>query len=95
MKSDKSDKNKKAVALKYNKDDTSPFVLAKGKGYIAEKIVEKGKDEKVHIYRDENIIDNLMNLDIGEEIPPELYEVVAEIIAYVYYLDRKLGDIND
>lgn len=90
----KNDKNKKAVALKYNKDDTSPFIVAKGIGYIAEKIIAKGQDEMVHIYKDENIIDNLMNLDIGEEIPPELYEVVAEIIAYVYYLDRRLGDIN-
>jgi len=90
----KNDKNKKAIALKYNKDDSSPFVVAKGKGYVAEKIIEKGKEEEVHIYEDENIIDNLMELDLGEEIPPELYDVVAEIIAYVYYLDRKLGDIN-
>ena len=90
----KNDKSKKAVALKYNKIDTSPFVLAKGKGYIAEKIIEKGKDQNIHIHKDENIIENLMQLDIGEEIPPELYEVVAEIIAYVYYLDRKLGDLN-
>lgn len=90
----KNDKSKKAVALKYNKNDTSPFVLAKGKGYIAEKIIEKGKDQNIHIHKDENIIENLMQLDIGEEIPPELYEVVAEIIAYVYYLDRKLGDLN-
>ncbi len=90
----KNDKSKKAVALKYNENDTSPFVLAKGKGYIAEKIIEKGKDQNIHIHKDENIIENLMQLDIGEEIPPELYEVVAEIIAYVYYLDRKLGDLN-
>ena len=90
----KNDKSKKAAALKYNKNDTSPFVLAKGKGYIAEKIIEKGKDQNIHIHKDENIIENLMQLDIGEEIPPELYEVVAEIIAYVYYLDRKLGDLN-
>ena len=90
----KNDKSKKAVALKYDTNDTSPFVLAKGKGYIAEKIIEKGKDQNIHIHKDENIIDNLMQLDIGEDIPPELYEVVAEIIAYVYYLDRKLGDIN-
>lgn len=89
------DKNKKAIALKYNNGDRAPFVVAKGKGYIAEKIIQKGENENIYIHKDENIIDNLMKLDLGEEIPPELFEVVAEIIGYVYYLDKKLGVMND
>lgn len=90
-----NDKKKKAVALKYTKESVAPTVIAKGEGYIAEKIIEKGKEENINIYEDKNVIDDLIKLNIGQEIPPELYEVVAEIIAFVYYLDKKKGDVDE
>ncbi|MCR2042787.1 EscU/YscU/HrcU family type III secretion system export apparatus switch protein [Anaerosalibacter massiliensis] len=95
MRKSKKDKEKKAVALKYSKDDVSPIIVAKGKGYVAENIIKKGKDEKIELYEDEKLLDDLMKLEIREEIPPKLYNAVAEIIAYVYYLDKKKGDLND
>lgn len=87
-------KEKKAVALKYIKEKEVPVVVAKGEGYIAEKIVERANEENIRIHKDKDILDSLMNLEIGEEIPPELYEAVAEIIAFVYYLNREKGDID-
>lgn len=92
MKKNKNAKRKKAVALRYNKDDSAPKVVAKGKGEIADKIVEKGKKSEIQIYEDEKLVDNLLKLELYEEIPPELYEAVAEIILFVYSLDRKKGD---
>ncbi len=85
---DKNNKNK-AVALKYSKDDISPKVIAKGQGVVAKNILQKAIDENITIYEDKDLVDKLIGLDIDEQIPEELYEVVAEIIFYVYSLDSK------
>ena len=90
---DKKDKNKinknKAVALKYSKEDISPKVIAKGQGVVAENILAKAISEDITIYEDKDLVDKLIQLDIDEQIPEELYEAVAEIIFYVYSLDLK------
>ena len=91
MKKNKNAKRKKAVALRYNKDDSVPKVVAKGKGFIAEKIIEKGMEEEIYIHQDVDLVNSLIDLQINEEIPEELYEVLAEIIFYVYNLDRQMG----
>lgn len=80
-------KLEKAVALKYSKENSSPKIIAKGKGIVATNIIEKGIDEKIAIYQDKELIDKLIQLDLDKEIPEELYEAVAEIIFYVYSLD--------
>ncbi len=85
----KKDKSKKAVALSYNPSEAAPKIIAKGQGLIARNIIEKGKDEDIVIYEDRNLVESLINLDIDEKIPEELYEAVAEIIFYVYNLDSK------
>ncbi|MCG4585532.1 EscU/YscU/HrcU family type III secretion system export apparatus switch protein, partial [Anaerosalibacter bizertensis] len=77
------------------KDDTAPIITAKGKGYVAENIIKKGKEEKIEIYEDKELLNDLMKIEIGQEIPPELYDVVAQIITYVYYLDKKKGDLDE
>lgn len=82
-------KLEKAVALKYSNEETSPRVIAKGEGIIATNIIEKGIDEKVAVYEDKELVDKLIELDIDDEIPEELYEAVAEIIFYVYSLDSE------
>lgn len=82
-------KLKKAVALRYSSDDISPKVVAKGEGIIATNIIEKGIDEEVAIYQDKELVDKLIELDIDNEIPEELYEAVAEIIFYIYSLDTE------
>lgn len=95
MKKNNNKKGKKAIALKYSKDDTAPIITAKGKGYVAENIIKKGKEEKIEIYEDKELLNDLMKIEIGQEIPSELYDVVAQIITYVYYLDKKKGDLDE
>ena len=89
------EKRKSAVALKYNKDNSAPIVVAKGRGHIAEKIIEIAKENKVEIYEDEDVADNLMKLEMGMEIPQELDEAVAEIIAYIYNLNMYRGESHE
>ena len=89
-------KNKKAVALKYKEnEDVAPRVIAKGKGEIAEKIIETGEKSKIQIYEDENLIEDLLKLELYDEIPPELYEAMAEIILFVYSINKEKGDCYD
>jgi flagellar biosynthesis protein len=83
------DKSPKAVALKYDrKKDNAPRVIAKGRGEIAEKIIEVAKAHNVPMYEDKNLIQILEALDLETEIPPELYRAVAEVLAFIYRLNN-------
>lgn len=82
------DRNKKAVAINYKPGDRSPKVVAKGQGYIAGKILENAKTSDIPVYEDESLTQELMNVELGENIPPELYEVVAQVLVFVSDLDR-------
>ena len=84
----KEQKPKQAVALSYDPDDDAPKVVATGKGSLAEKIIEEAKQAKVPVHTDSKLADTLSRLEIGELIPPELYEVVAEILVFVDQMDR-------
>jgi flagellar biosynthesis protein len=84
------DKSPKAVALKYDRaKDKAPRVIAKGRGDIAEKIIEIAKEHDVPLYEDKNLIQILEALDLETEIPPELYRAVAEVLAFIYRLNDK------
>lgn len=85
-------KKKTAIAIKYDKQDSAPRVIAKGQGYVADNIVEKGINENIQIYEDEALAGQLINLDIGEEIPEELYFAVAEVLAFIYDIDKEKGE---
>lgn len=81
---------KQAVALRYQAGaQEAPTVVAKGKGYIAENILQKAKEHHIPIQEDPSLVEVLSKLDIDQQIPPELYQVVAEILAFVYRLDRE------
>ena len=83
------DKSPKAVALKYDrKKDNAPKVIAKGRGEIAEKIIEVAKAHNVPLYEDKNLIQILEALDLETEIPPELYRAVAEVLSFIYRLNN-------
>ena len=85
----KKDKIKTAVALGYDpNEDGAPKVIASGKGALAEKIIEQAKDKKIPGHEDEKLADTLSRLEIGEMIPPELYEVVAEVLVFVDAMDK-------
>ena len=84
------EKKSKAVALTYDKEkDAAPRVVAKGRGPIAEKIIETARDHQVPMVEDENLVQVLEALDLETQIPPELYRAVAEVLAFVYRLNRK------
>ncbi|MBR4669923.1 MAG: EscU/YscU/HrcU family type III secretion system export apparatus switch protein [Butyrivibrio sp.] len=86
---DNNDKVKTAVALAYDpNEDGAPKVVASGKGALADKIIEKAKENKVPVHVDDKLADTLSRLEIGEMIPPELYEVVAEILVFVDAMDK-------
>ncbi|MDD6491126.1 MAG: EscU/YscU/HrcU family type III secretion system export apparatus switch protein [Firmicutes bacterium] len=87
MKEEKN-KVKQAVALSYDPDDDAPKVIASGKGALAERIIEKAQEADVPVHRDDKLADTLSRLDIGDMIPPELYEVVAEILVFVDAMDK-------
>ncbi|MCT4687406.1 EscU/YscU/HrcU family type III secretion system export apparatus switch protein [Vallitalea sp.] len=78
---------KKAAAIKYDINETAPTVIAKGKGIVADKILEKANEQELPIYKDEKLVESLTKLDIGDMIPPELYQIVAEILVFVSDLD--------
>lgn len=82
------DSLKTAVALAYNPGDVAPTILATGKGELAEKIIEKAKESDVPLYKDNKLAATLSKLEIGDTIPPELYEVVAEILVFVDDMDK-------
>ena len=79
---------KQAVAIAYEPGDAAPKILATGKGAVAEKIVETAKEHDVPLYKDNKLADTLSRLKIGDMIPPELYEVVAEILVFVDDMDK-------
>lgn len=81
------DKNKAAVALSYTPEEEAPKVVATGKGYLAEKILEVAEENNVPIHEDEKVAGVLSKLGVGEYIPQELYEVVAEILVFVDSMD--------
>lgn len=91
----KEKKVKQAVALEYNPSEDAPKVIASGRGILAEKIIEKAQENDVPIHRDDKLADTLSRLDIGDMIPPELYEVVAEILVFVDSMDKLKGKVKN
>ena len=83
------DKSKHAVALKYDANkNNAPVVIASGSGYIADKVVEMAEESGVPVYRDDSLSVLLSQLDIGSEIPEELFGSIVDI--YIYFLNFKI-----
>lgn len=87
-------KSKTAVALTYDPEDSAPRVVASGKGWLAEKIISKAVENDVPLHQDDKLANTLANLEIGDMIPPELYEVVAEILVFVDSMDKLKGKVG-
>jgi flagellar biosynthesis protein len=86
-----ADIHKKAAALRYDaKRDAAPKVVAKGSGKIAERILQIAKEHNIPIKDDPQLVEVLSTLDLYQEIPPELYRAVAEILAFVYRMTKKV-----
>jgi flagellar biosynthesis protein len=88
--SDKKSRQKKAVALRYDKGkDVSPKVIGKGIGLLAEKLLELARTHDIPIHEDADLVEVLSRLDLNEAIPESTYFIVAEILAFVYRTNKK------
>lgn len=86
---------KKAVSLKYEPSEhEAPIVTAKGQGLIAEKIIALAKKHHIPIKDDPDLVEILSQLELEEQIPPAVYQVVAEIFTFIYYLNKKYQEQN-
>ncbi|PLX68183.1 MAG: flagellar biosynthesis protein FlhB [Denitrovibrio sp.] len=84
---------KKAAAIRYDTEqDKVPKLVAKGQGIIADKIIAKAKEHDVHIKEDEDLVEALSTLDLFDDIPEELYKVVAFLLAELYKINGKLKE---
>ncbi len=79
---------KKATAIGYTPCDQAPNILASGKGIVAQNILEKAIESDVPIYKDPELAEELSRLDLGDQIPEELYQIVAQIMIFVSDLDK-------
>jgi flagellar biosynthesis protein len=82
--------SRQAVALRYEpKRDRAPKVVAKGRSYLADKILELARQHNIPIRQDKNLLQILSRLDLNDEIPLEVYKAVAEILAFIYRLSNR------
>lgn len=88
------EEKKTAVALQYEKEDVAPKVIASGRGYLADKILTRAKEEDIPVHQDEKLAKSLSMLDIGEYIPPELYSIVAEVLIFVEGMEKVKSKIE-
>ena len=87
----KEKNHQKAVALTYDmEEDRAPRIVAKGKGDIARKIIEVAEEHNIPLHRDEEMVQVLEALDLDTEIPPELFRAVAEVLAFIYRMNKTL-----
>lgn len=86
------EKRKEAIALKYDQEkDFAPRVIGKGKGKIAERILQTAEDHQVPVQEDPSLVELLGKLNINDSVPSELYEAVAEVFAFIYKADKEAG----
>ncbi len=92
----KPEHRQKAVALVYDdKKTTAPKVVATGSGLIAEKIIETAEEAGVYIKQDKDLVELLAKVPVGEEVPAELYQTIAEVLAFVYSVNSKFKEKLD
>jgi flagellar biosynthesis protein len=78
-----------AVALAYREEDGAPRVVAKGRGVLAEAILARAKEAGVYVHESPELVALLMQVDLDSRIPPQLYIAVAELLAWLYRLERE------
>ena len=79
-----------AVSLQYNRgSDSAPKVTAKGQGWVADKIIAMAQEQNIPIKKDKDLMELLEKIDVGQEIPEALYKVVAELLAWVYNMNKE------
>ena len=83
-----------AVALTYSTGESAPRVVAKGRGLIAQEIIERAREAGVYVHESPELVGLLMQVDLDERIPPQLYVAVAELLAWLYALESGTKTTN-
>ncbi len=85
------EKKKKAIALRYDQErDRAPRIVAKGEGSIAERIIKLAKENNIPVVEDTDLVNAMINMEVYEEIPPELYRAIAQILIFVKHVKNRL-----
>ncbi|HMW57294.1 MULTISPECIES: EscU/YscU/HrcU family type III secretion system export apparatus switch protein [Candidatus Accumulibacter] len=79
---------KNAVALAYSQTDTAPRVVARGRGLVAEQIIARAREHGIYVHESAELVSLLMQVDLDQHIPPQLYLAVAELLAWLYRLEN-------
>jgi flagellar biosynthesis protein len=79
----------RAAALRYRTGETAPALVASGRGYVAEAILKAAEDAGIPVREDAVLVEALAHLELGDRVPPELYQAVAEALAWAYHLTRR------
>jgi flagellar biosynthesis protein len=87
-------KRQMAVALAYRSHDAAPKVVAQGRGVIAQAIIERAKQHGVYVHESEELVGLLMQVELDQHIPPQLYMAVAELLAWLYRLEHGENTVN-
>lgn len=85
-----NDAQKSAVALAYSQTDAAPRVVAKGRGLVAEQIIARAREHGVYVHESAELVSLLLQVDLDQRIPPQLYIAVAELLAWIYRLESGL-----
>jgi len=86
-----NDLKQKAVALAYREGQIAPKVIAKGRGLIAHEIIKRAKESGVYVHESTELVALLMQVDLDDRIPPQLYIAVAELLAWLYRLEQGIN----
>lgn len=89
MKSAEEKQRSLAIALAYTPSDGAPKVVAKGRGLVAEQIVARARESGVFVHESKELVALLSQVDLDDHIPPQLYVVVAELLAWLYQVEQK------
>jgi flagellar biosynthesis protein len=89
-----ANKRQMAVALAYRSNDTAPKVVAQGRGLIAQAIIDRARESGVFVHQSEELVGLLMQVELDQHIPPQLYLAVAELLAWLYRLEHGENPVN-
>ncbi|MEI7611298.1 MAG: EscU/YscU/HrcU family type III secretion system export apparatus switch protein [Betaproteobacteria bacterium] len=87
MTQSENDLRKSAIALTYAQADSAPRVVAKGRGAVAEQIIARAREHGVYVHESPELVSLLMQIDLDQRIPPQLYIAVSELLAWIYRLE--------
>jgi len=84
----KNETHQAAVAIAYRDGQMAPKVVAKGRGLIAQEIIKRAKESGIYVHESTELVALLMQVDLDDRIPPQLYVAVAELLAWLYHLEK-------